>query len=134
MSENNLKPCPFCGGEPKMEVLGGKGSDHRTVQCSKCKCDLHWQITEEFAIAAWNTRHDPQRQRLVDALKAAQSLADAMETCHQCKGTVLVEEQPVHCEDCSWECESHEGSECPTIYGLHLDLKRKLAVLKEVAE
>jgi len=57
----------------------------------------------------------------------AQALVDAMETCHECKGTVLVEERPVHCEDCSGDCDSHEGAECPTIYGLHLALKCALA-------
>jgi hypothetical protein len=57
----------------------------------------------------------------------AQALVDAMETCHQCKGTVLVEEQPTHCEDCTYDCDSHEGAECPTIYGLHLALKMALA-------
>lgn len=53
---DELKPCPFCGGVPKMEVLGGPGSSHRTIQCQRCKCDLHWQITEDLAVAAWNTR------------------------------------------------------------------------------
>jgi hypothetical protein len=57
---------------------------------------------------------------------AAQALTDGMETCHECKGTVLVGEQPVHCEDCSYDCESHEGAECATIYSLHLALKKAL--------
>lgn len=61
---------------------------------------------------------------------AAQALTDAMETCHQCQGTVFIEEQPVHCEDCSSVCESHEGAECPTIYLLHLMLKKALAAHK----
>ena len=68
-----------------------------------------------------------------DALAAAQTLVDAMETCHQCKGTVLVEDGPVHCEDCSYDCDSHEGSECPTIYGLHLALKKSLVSCTRLA-
>lgn len=51
-----LLPCPFCGGGALMQILGGPKSDHRTIQCVKCKCDLHWQVTEELAIAAWNRR------------------------------------------------------------------------------
>jgi len=45
----------------------------------------------------------------------------------------LVEEQPVHCEDCSSECDSHEGSECPTLYSLHLALKIALANAAKLA-
>lgn len=65
--------------------------------------------------------------------KVASELTDAMETCHICKGTVLVEEQPVHCEDCSWDCDNHEGSECPTLYGLHLALKNRLTAINPPA-
>lgn len=59
---NSLKPCPFCGSEPKIEVLGGPQSNHRTIQCTKCKCDLHWQITEDLAVAAWNKRVPTEQQ------------------------------------------------------------------------
>lgn len=51
-----LKPCPFCGGRAKIEILGGPGSSYRTVQCSKCKCDLNFYATEEMAVDKWNTR------------------------------------------------------------------------------
>lgn len=84
-------------------------------------------IVSDTGEAVMHADHVALTKRLVDALEAARALADAMETCHECKGTVLVEEQPVHCEDCSSDCESHEGAECPTIYGLHLALKLKLA-------
>jgi hypothetical protein len=55
--------------------------------------------------------------------EAAKALVDGMETCHECKGTVLVEDYPVHCEDCSSDCDCHDEPECPTIYGLHLAVK-----------
>lgn len=53
---DELKPCPFCGGDPIMEVLGGTKSPYRTIRCQKCKCDMHYQPTEGGAIEAWNTR------------------------------------------------------------------------------
>jgi Lar family restriction alleviation protein len=54
-----LKPCPFCGGEAKMDILGGKGSTHRIISCARCKCDLHYQPTEELAVSKWNQRVEP---------------------------------------------------------------------------
>ena len=53
---SELKPCPFCGAAPKIEVLGGAGSSYRTIRCSQCKCDMHFWPTEEMAIAEWNRR------------------------------------------------------------------------------
>ena len=84
---------------------------------------LLWDETAKLAAAQQENR------TLREVERAARSLVHGMETCHECKGTVLVEEQPTHCEDCSQDCDYHEGAECPTLYGLHLELKRKLAAL-----
>ena len=63
----------------------------------------------------------------VEAMEqAAQTLLTVMETCHVCRGTVLVEEGAVNCEDCSACCDDHEEPECPTLYDLHLDLNVNL--------
>lgn len=50
--ENELLPCPFCGGEAAIyeEILGGY-----IVQCHEC-CGQIGIMTKERAIAAWNTR------------------------------------------------------------------------------
>lgn len=55
-----LKPCPFCGGEP--EVIGWKWEDmteHR-VRCLTVNCPVNPRTpiydTEAEAIDAWNTR------------------------------------------------------------------------------
>lgn len=56
----------------------------------------------------------------------AQELVDAMETCHACSGTVLVDEEMIHCEDCPSGCEHHDPPDCPTLYDLHLRLKNAL--------
>lgn len=76
VSEMKLRECPFCGSKPLMEVLGGKGSTHRTINCTKCKCDLHWQPTEEGAIAAWN--HRPTEDALIEALRLAHKVMVSM--------------------------------------------------------
>lgn len=55
-SDARLKPCPFCGGQPKMEILGGEGSPYRVIRCTRCKCDLYYQPTEEMAVKKWNSR------------------------------------------------------------------------------
>ena len=71
-----LKPCPFCGGVPKMEVLGGLGSTHRTISCTGCKCDLHWQPTEELAIRKWNIRVESGEQ--TPELRATQNALEGV--------------------------------------------------------
>ena len=48
-----LKRCPFCGGEVKIFFVGQIG--HLT-QCEKCKNMTPWKDTEGEAIAAWNRR------------------------------------------------------------------------------
>jgi hypothetical protein len=73
-----------------------------------------------------NSDYEALAQRNRELARIAQALVDGMETCHECKGTVLVDEYPVHCEDCTSLCDHHEGAECATIYGLHLALKRAL--------
>lgn len=60
---------------------------------------------------------------------AAIALVEAMETCHICQGTVLVSEQATNCENCSWDCDEHDGPSCPSIYVLHDRLKVALSAL-----
>ena len=58
---NELKPCPFCGGEVRIreyknvEFLVYK-SDCFLVQCDGCGCGTSYELTEQSAIAAWNRR------------------------------------------------------------------------------
>lgn len=58
--QNELKPCPFCGGEAKI----GKISIDKTyyVQCGNGYCDVlpstYTYTTEEQAIEHWNRRVD----------------------------------------------------------------------------
>ena len=47
-----LKPCPFCGGEAEIVISGGE----RRVDCKKCGARSDWYDTEVEAVAAWNNR------------------------------------------------------------------------------
>ena len=52
---NKLKPCPFCGGEAKIE----KHEEYSyIVRCTKCPCDIgrHWYRRKQDAKKDWNRR------------------------------------------------------------------------------
>lgn len=59
MSEINLLPCPFCGGEA--ELLHTQTYSAHTlfwVECMECDCktsDFEDVLGKEKAVAAWNT-------------------------------------------------------------------------------
>lgn len=52
--EEELKPCPFCGGEARIAIDGGGFRP----QCKKCNTALGWwpEQGRRYAIIAWNTR------------------------------------------------------------------------------
>jgi hypothetical protein len=59
-------------------------------------------------------------ETLKAAVEAARALLDAMETCHVCQCVVSLEDGlPIHCENCSWDCDEHEEPACTPIYVLH---------------
>lgn len=70
------------------------------------------------------------RRRVEPLLLAMQELLDVMETCHICKGTLILQEHPVYCEDCSSDCENHEEPECTPIYVLHAKNRKELDTWK----
>ena len=53
MTEQKLKPCPFCGGEASIYVAHDDGY---YVCCDECGCGLPVYNTEEDAIREWNRR------------------------------------------------------------------------------
>ena len=53
-----LKPCPFCGGEARINIFA-HGWNGYSVSCSniyKCRATQEKFNTEKEAIEAWNTR------------------------------------------------------------------------------
>ena len=67
--------CPLCG-QTDMLVLYTLGDPKDwLIECYRCHLGTHAIFRgREATIAAWNTRVDPQRQALVDALKDAEHL------------------------------------------------------------
>jgi len=71
MDRVELKPCPFCGGdaegfrlartgEPKLEQVSDDSGGGWRVSCYTCRGGF-WNgayLTEQDAIAAWNTRQE----------------------------------------------------------------------------
>jgi Lar family restriction alleviation protein len=61
MSEE-IKPCPFCGGEVRIEIYDDCYDDNtRRVSCKNDNCiGAHiWPESESEAIEAWNKRVNP---------------------------------------------------------------------------
>lgn len=97
------------------------------------KCSYDW-LAAESELATLREAVG-ERDRLVHMVdQPARALIEAMETCHICKDLLVLQEDAVHCEDCSYDCEGHEEPECVPIYVLHARLKAILAALPPVSE
>ncbi len=54
---NNLKPCPFCGGDAEWEYTG----DNVQIQCEDCLCST-FDCSDPVAIKkVWSNRHYEER-------------------------------------------------------------------------
>ena len=89
----------------------------------------HWQQRAEDAekyaaglevnLAAVIRRAEVAETALAELATASSALVCALDTCHVCAGEVCLDTtEPTHCEDCSADCECHEGDECVPIYVL----------------
>lgn len=64
---NELKPCPFCGGEARLRAFRTYiQSKHRMgekyyIECCECGLNAPNFINKEEAIEAWNRRVDDER-------------------------------------------------------------------------
>lgn len=77
MSDRELLPCPFCGGE------AGTGSSQSGcfVYCIDCLASTNILLengaSKERATADWNTRTESVNQKLLKALEALEALVNA---------------------------------------------------------
>src|SRR5689334_17060884 len=56
-----LKPCRFCGGEPKVIEYGGE--DYLcSVFCRRCDLVTPWNNSKDEAVTKWNTRHTGEQR------------------------------------------------------------------------
>ena len=53
-TRKDLKPCPFCGGEARVETVY-EGYSY-AVECTNCMVRMEGADTEAQAIACWNRR------------------------------------------------------------------------------
>ena len=67
---NDLKRCPFCGGEARIKPFRTWDNQHHCmglkyyVECQSCFIDgpgFHW--TQQDAADAWNKREEPENQK-----------------------------------------------------------------------
>ena len=53
---DELKPCPFCGGTP---IVSGCDDTLWSVICKKCAASIDYNETKQEAIEEWNRRVQP---------------------------------------------------------------------------
>ncbi len=63
MTEQKLKPCPFCGGKPDfikritLDYFTGKDEKRWSYKCRKCHVWLAFNYATRYeAVKAWNRR------------------------------------------------------------------------------
>lgn len=111
MSNYELLPCPFCGGEAHTHDFSWHASQfaghifanpYWQVICSECRAAIGDFDTRDEAIEAWNTRSEIPR--LTCELEETESYSNALEVIHV-----------LECSECGETCEHTNGSypRCP---------------------
>lgn len=74
MSEQNLKPCPFCNSEGVIFDGGAGRYPPISVGCKKCSFQRWPRCSSKDAIEDWNVRaNDTINEALIAALKGTQN-------------------------------------------------------------
>ena len=56
-----LKPCPFCGGEAELKLIPnyftqGLSSNGWAIECTRCHCTQTPHMSDHDAVEDWNER------------------------------------------------------------------------------
>ena len=121
---NDLKPCPFCGGEAE-GPLGSIDDDKDMYHCSNMKCPLEavWMPYWE-----WNRRHGEDQARAEGVAEGRREFAEELKALRELRDAVLIHLQ--ECYGCKrdqsrghygfcYECEQRVGH-----YGLCYDCEQ----------
>lgn len=54
--KEELKPCPFCGGEARIIICGCGCSNYYHVKCKSCFCASPSHPQKDNAVSVWNRR------------------------------------------------------------------------------
>ena len=57
MMSDELKPCPFCGGEAKLKEAEYLGV---FIVCSKCGTKTSYRLSRSLVVKMWNNRVEPE--------------------------------------------------------------------------
>lgn len=75
---NELKPCPFCGGEAyAVDALEKRAH----AVCDTCHASTAYYFSEAEAIEAWNTRAEPQKVAIANVTFTQEQLDEIKEYC-----------------------------------------------------
>lgn len=79
-TQDDLKPCPFCGADAIIEKVGGypHGYDVHCIN-DDCHCSLIYHETPHTAVKAWNTRTHNIQSYILGEQDAAEGLANLFE-------------------------------------------------------
>lgn len=55
---NNLKSCPFCGGEAILETVDGNSPTEYYIYCPECNFETGLYSKPKFIAEKWNRRAD----------------------------------------------------------------------------
>jgi Lar family restriction alleviation protein len=80
-NEDELKPCPFCGGEATIDKLNDSDyleeynqrwdKDEYHARCSGCNALIGPFDDEKQAVLEWNTRHESAELATAEAMASA---------------------------------------------------------------
>lgn len=91
-----LKPCPFCGGEAKIMKMGYP----HWVYCLQCGAKVHGGTTsEKDSIKAWNRRTEPKHGKW-EMKPDPYGYFDLIPVCTACGCTTKWREKYSFCPNC----------------------------------